>query len=661
MQHNKLARHLLSAQTASNNLRRLRHLFAALAAVCALSSLHAQAHISTQGHQAAVTALVPPAMDEDSAVFSTSHDGFLVKWTDDGLGEHYQISDLSVRMAAQSPVGGLVAVYETDGASLNRVSVWNWKTLTRKYAFRFGDGITSLAFSAKGTYLICGTASVSGTVFINMANGSVISRKLAESTGVVTMSYTSDTENSLVLYSPTNGALSYYNLRNGTAKARFMAETHLTQPCMFNNLVFLAGLKDGQLHIVQATSGKTVARYPAAGALLVESPLDADLYFVRTERRDVLLYRVRNDRNRAVTQPELLATFSRLRQGETVTCAARSGGTVYLGTSLGNIYTLDVQEAAETQMLVQLTDNRYDRICDIARGSGETFYFLTTGAVFLSSYDSGEVVKKGTNPGHTNLISYGDDVILWSRDTRKSVQLLNLATGALTTLYSPQGTVQQLRLAGTSLVDVESMSTVNRYDLATKKLETLYTGAGLQDALLTSPTDLYVAKTAATNPAVPLLHVNCDTKETVPLQAPKGNITYALASGGEKRTEQLYGIVIAEGSNGSLRTSVFALNTTTRAANTFLPLNEEDSDAFSYLAYPMLLTNLGKSQVRSLNLSTKREFTYKRSASLPLKVEQSAERLVVLNRDGSISWYNPTLSGVLADWYLTTEGQWFEF
>ena len=36
-------------------------------------------------------------------------------------------------------------------------------------------------------------------------------------------------------------------------------------------------------------------------------------------------------------------------------------------------------------------------------------------------------------------------------------------------------------------------------------------------------------------------------------------------------------------------------------------------------------------------------------------------RAVVLNRDGSISWYDGTSSQVIADWYLTKEGQWFEF
>ena len=92
-----------------------------------------------------------------------------------------------------------------------------------------------------------------------------------------------------------------------------------------------------------------------------------------------------------------------------------------------------------------------------------------------------------------------------------------------------------------------------------------------------------------------------------------------------------------------------------------LRLNDEDSDAFTYLRYPFLYTNIGKDTIRSCNLSTNSNFQFRRSASLPIKVCQNATRVVVLNKDGSISWYNSDKSPVLADWYLTRDGNWFEF
>ena len=90
-------------------------------------------------------------------------------------------------------------------------------------------------------------------------------------------------------------------------------------------------------------------------------------------------------------------------------------------------------------------------------------------------------------------------------------------------------------------------------------------------------------------------------------------------------------------------------------------IKDEDSNAFTYLKYPILYTNFGKDRIRSCHLSTNKTFMFNRSASIPIKVSQNAARVVTLNRDGSISWYNKDLSQVLEDWYLTRDGQWYAF
>ena len=74
-----------------------------------------------------------------------------------------------------------------------------------------------------------------------------------------------------------------------------------------------------------------------------------------------------------------------------------------------------------------------------------------------------------------------------------------------------------------------------------------------------------------------------------------------------------------------------------------------------------IYTNIGKSQIRSYDTKLRKEVQLNRSASLPLKLARSGNRIAVLNRDGSISWYNAGNGTVLADWYMTTEKQWFEF
>ena len=632
-------------------------LFGMIAAFLSAGVLGAQAHISTQAHQSSITTLAASGAQNDTSVFSAGTDGFLIKWTDDGMGEHYQLTELAVRMIACSPNGNDIAVYETDGAMVNRVSIWNWRTFTRRYSFRSTNPITALAFSAKGTYVLCGTTAMNGITFINATSGSIVSTKIKENIGAVSFAHTSKTENTAVFYSPA-GNLTYYNLKNGTRKARFAAESGLSQVCLFNNEVFAAGVKGNGIYVLQATTGQTVGTYSAQKPLLVGTNDRSDLLYLTQENRKLTLHTIKNDRNKTVFSPQTLGTFSGLRQNETLTSATVVNGIMYAGTSLGSVYRFAVPESPADETLAPLTDNMYESISDVA-SAGEDFYFLTSHAVFRSSYDNGIVVKKGANPGHTNLLAYGTDIILWSKDTKKPVQLLKAETGTLTTLFTPQTNIQSLRRFGDTLVFIEGNATVNSYDITQNTREQLYLGAGLQDALLATPTDLYVAKSSATSPAVPLLHVDTATKEIVPL-ALRGNVAYALSFDTNAGSGALYGILIAADSNKTT-TSLFKWDIRAKTATTFLPLNDEDSDSFTCLAPPVLYTSIGKNQVRGYNLNTRRDLTYKRSASLPRKVAQNGTRLVVLNRDGSISWYNPTLSGVLADWYLTTEEQWFEF
>ena len=56
----------------------------------------AQSHISTQAHQSPINMIVAGSSeaDFDKSYYSIGKDGYIVKWTSDDQGEHYQISDM---------------------------------------------------------------------------------------------------------------------------------------------------------------------------------------------------------------------------------------------------------------------------------------------------------------------------------------------------------------------------------------------------------------------------------------------------------------------------------------------------------------------------------------------------------------------------------------
>ena len=94
---------------------------------------------------------------------------------------------------------------------------------------------------------------------------------------------------------------------------------------------------------------------------------------------------------------------------------------------------------------------------------------------------------------------------------------------------------------------------------------------------------------------------------------------------------------------------------------TLLKLNDEDTGAFTYFYGGDILTDIGSERVYSYDLARKKSKYYARSASLPAKAVQNGEHIAVLNRDGSVSWYDKDTAEVLADWYLAKDGTWYEF
>ena len=621
-------------------------------------SLQAQSHISTQSHQAQVSQVTPvSARGTDSTFFTASDDGFVIKWTFDGQGEHYQFSDVAIKMLAVAPGGNEIALYETDGGSINRITVWDWKTLTRKYLKKFSDSITSLTYSANGTYLIAGTATVDGAVFIKTQGWQIVD-KIKDNTGIVNYSYTSPTEKTCVFYSP-SGNLSFYNLTTGKLKQKIPIIKGLSQAIMYNqNQYFFAGIRDNTIYIT--ASGKTIASIPANNPIIISTEADYNLYYLESDGRgNYEVKMIESLEDNKVSNPRLVKSLKGPRGSAAISAAVKDATNIYFGAKSGQVYKSEAEATITTNTMYELTDNTYSKIYDMAPAESD-FYFLTTNAIYRSSYDTGLISKLASTSGETNIINYKDNsVILWSQAEKNPVKLVDLDKKSSTVLFTPKNSIQLVRLCSVEgkdyLIEIESNSIVNLYDFQKGTLSEVYSGAGIQDAVLMNNKLVYIAKSAATNPQTPLLTVNPETMETVPLSI-KANVTYALSSDGKT----IYGLYILSDETGR-NTYVFSYNVYTKQMTNILKFAEEDAEAFTYLNGNNLFTNIGRNKVYCYNLSTKKRFAYNRSASIPKTLCMNSRRAVILNSNGSISWCGTMDSKLLADWYLTKDDQWYEF
>ena len=622
-------------------------------------NVFAQSHNSTQAHQAIVNDIAAySALGEfDNSYFTVSEDGFIIKWTNDGLGEHYQITDVGIKLVAVSPTGNIVAVYETDGGSVNKVSIWNWSTLTRIKQFKYDDSITSLKFSANGTYLIIGTATVDGSVFIKTSNWTPLD-KIKTNTSIVNYVHTSNTEKTCVFYSPT-GNLSYFNLATGKIKNKFSIPQGLSQCVLYNDNKFFAGVRDNTIYIINAFMGETVSRINASNPIILSSEKDETLYYLENDSRgNYELKMLENLENLTVSNPRIVKTLKGPRSSNAINIGIKNGNDIVLGTKTGNIYKFDADPSITTSTMPEITENTYSKIYDLCSADSD-FLFLTNKAIFKSSYDTGVVDKLCSVSNKTNIIPYSnDEVILYSEYSNVPVILKKISTGEEKQLFVPKNNLQSLKLCNiegkNKLVEIESSSYVYIYDFETEKYSEAYIGTGIQDAILTEA-GLFIAKSASTNPKTPLILMNPSTMETVPVGI-KGNVIYGLSySDGN-----LYGVNLIANTEENT-TYVFSYDTNTKQTKNILKFANEDAEAFTYVTDGKLFTNIGKNKIYCYNINTKKIFSYNRSASIPQKISINNKRVVILNNNGSISWCSDSANKIMADWYLTTDEQWYEF
>ena len=615
--------------------------------------IFAQTQKSKQPHNGKVQAIV----EYGDNFFTAGDDGFVIKWLPDGTGEHFQISDLEIKLIAVSPNGTDIAVYETDGFSIHRISEWNWKTLTRKSAKRFTDSIVSLEYSAKGTYLMAGTSSVDGMLFLDPKTKLTPLSVVKESTGTVTVAKTGTTEKTVLMYNP-EGMLTYFNLLNGSKVQEFECVSLLEQPTLLYNNVYLAGVKNNSINIVKATTGELSTTIPAKNPIILKSDT-SDLHYVEFDEENdrFILKQVPLKKSDLQFIPVELQYFT-MGDIQEISVATYSeiNGLVY-GTNSGALYQNGLYPSTETIdiTLTRVTETAHHRISDIV--------FVDTNCYFITNNNiyTGKIVEKDTtllaeNINSTNLISLGNELILWSANESKPVYKLVMnedGTTDLTQLFTIDKPITSLTVSQKGIVTITGNSNVYLYDFEKNTNESIYSSSGLQDAILVDDENIFVAKTAVTNPTSALINININTKETVPHPV-KGDIMFSLESQDKGGIKQIYGVSIIT-SNGKKTTEIFCYVPSTKTYSPLLQWADEDTSAFVKVINGVIYTNIAKSGARSLNLSTKKSASLKRSASLPKDIAGNKSYIVTVNQDGSLTWYNTTSSAKLENWNFTAE------
>jgi outer membrane protein assembly factor BamB len=601
-------------------------LLLALVALLAVILVPLAANPAKESEKAILSlASVPGSQD----FFSADSSGFVTRHSAGGIPEAWQISNIPVRIIAVHPDGNRIAAYETDGFSVYRVSVWDWKTRTRLYAKRFRDSVTTLAWSAKGSWLIAGNTSIEGIAALDSSRGT--SEKLfAEKPGIVTLALTGSSESNAITFGP-SGLIRYTDTSTGKERARYQAEGDLSSPVMLSNNVIIAGYRDGVVYEIDATSGKTLSAVPAVEPVMATTVSDPHAVWI--ERAEEKTWTIRAG-----------AVFSRpfsLDGDARVTAALGLSDRIVVGTDKGELYALARPTPTDSKVVstrIERTQNR--RIDDIA-SDGKTAYILSGGTVFTAESPDALPVPAFRDAPGTRLAAIDSQLVFWSNRASGDVSIMTADGNARRTLYKAREAVRSLSSSGTKIAFIEGSSTVVALDAALSEPAFTFAGVGLQDAIFIATDRLVISKSSTPRSPAPLISVSAATGETVQLPI-KADLCYGLKIADEGKGT-ISGFLVKNGETSATELVIIDIDPSaiqSSSAKTALSYGDEDLAATLTVVDGKILTNLGRGAFIALNADNGKKIDYDRVSALPVRAVAVGNFIVTLCSDGTLAWYD---------------------
>lgn len=583
--------------------------------------------------------------------FSGGADGFIAQFSADGFEETWQVSDIPVQIVAANPDGNLVAAYESDGFSVHRISVWDWKQKTRLYAKRFRDSVISLSWSARGNLLMVGNTSVDGISILDRSTGNLVP-VFRSPPGIVSLAVTGASETSMITFGP-SGRIRYTDVATGAERANYPGKPDLGTPALLANNLKIAGYGNGTLFVLDATSGKTLASWETNEPRMATSPSDTEPVWL--ERDGSNGWRIRT--GSAASLPFPVPGNSR------ITAALARGSALVFGTDDGMIYSIPRASAtsapAQSAPVPLVTDTI--RIIDDITSDGSRLFFLSSGSLFVST-GPGKAPVHAVDGVDGNRIALLDGALVtWSSE--KAVPVLKLSLDGVTRvpLYTPQEGIRSLSVSGSRVAFIEGTSKVVSLDTEAdpESAPFIYAGVGFQDAIILPDGHIVVSKSATMRAPSPLILINLLTGETVPLPV-SGDLCYGLKSVSGMTVS---GFIVTAGEKTATALVTVTVNpdsVSSSVSRTEALYPDEDLAATLACDEHRLVTNLGKGSLVEINRKTGDQKRFSRGISLPEKVRFMDRYVVSLNHDGSLTWFENGTGKPIASSSITAGGKWAE-
>ncbi len=606
-------------------------------------------------------------------LFSSGDDGTLRIWHTGSkrLERKLQISHLPIVRISVHPTEPLIALIETDRINTYHLSVWNYEKEEELYSHKIAEIPLFLRFSPRGSYLVYGMTDWRSLTFLDAYTG-FVEPLFREGFGIVSAAFISDTEKTLLTYSP-SGEIRYWDMNTGEQRggARQIGTISDLQDIRFlPGGRYLIAAKAANLFMIDLVNGKVVDKvsYREIRSLAVD-PAGSS----------VVVLRAGDSRSQAALSLHGIAVegssrigFKRERsfstEGSHRSPIAYNGREIFYGSAGGTLYALESygRSTAEASafgrpILLNIDDIAFagDRIFI---SSGSRFLSIAS-PVFSSSADSETSFRfrseSFTHPvkGSVSLLSLGrENCLLLPKAVESSASIYRFTGFDFVPFYS--GLEASIREAGPyneDLLLLEENGTVKIISVEDGSERFAYTSFGLQSISETYNDGIIAARNRTDVIGTPLLHINPKTGETVPIED-SNILTFQLHY--DELTRNLYTLGYEQRSGGLRTVLKRHSGMNYDRINTLLSYPGEDPEASLAVdpAGSRVFTSLGFGKV---HMYAWNGFTYLEAIDhIPRDLYLHEGRLYSLNGDSSISVWNIDRGKLLMTIYLFDDFSW---
>lgn len=251
-------------------------------------------------HDAAVSAYAKHA--EKNLLFTAGTDGKLMVWNvaTDQLIQSIRADRLPLRTVILYPDGERVALYASDGRREHRISVWNWASGERVYLHTPDDEVLWMDISPQGSYLLYSVPSLRSVRMLDAATGRQLPF-LRQPTGIVSWFVPATSEERVMTYAPSSGAITYRNIVTGTVAGSFEGPPDVKNLTLLEQRRYAAvETSSGMLGVMDLLSGELVTEVRAGEILSIHRDSNRNNILVYSRSiigsRTIRRYRFENGR-----------------------------------------------------------------------------------------------------------------------------------------------------------------------------------------------------------------------------------------------------------------------------------------------------------------------------------------------------------------------------